>query len=223
MQSQLLAYLAAIRSWPPEVWAGLNLPALFSLPINLVAADVSPLHLIQNNVRADSRRLLRFRGAKHDFVRGISPAGVFYVNLRGQYESGGTRDEALADAAGARKRAYRHAGRFDASVLSKLDRTSAADQFNYRLNQDGSVRSNSVEALPRAEFEALLDRVETQLQEMGRAIFSGAAQVDPYRKGHETPCEFCDYRAVCRIDPWTHRYRGLRPAAEKAFDNSHVS
>jgi hypothetical protein len=27
--------------------------------MNLVAADVSPLHLIQNNVRADSRRLLR--------------------------------------------------------------------------------------------------------------------------------------------------------------------
>ena len=153
----------------------------------------------------------------------IAPAGVFYVNLRGQYESGGTRDEALADAATARKRAYRHTGRFDASALSRLDRTNAADQFNYRLNKDGSVRSNSVEALPRAEFEALLDRVGAQLQEMGRAIFSGAAQVDPYRKGHETPCKFCDYRAVCRIDPWTHRYRVLRPAAEKAFDDSRVA
>ena len=222
VQLQLLAYLAAIRSWPPEVWAGLDLPAFFSFPINLVAADVSPLHLIQSNVRADSRRLLRFRGSKHEFIREIAPAGVFYVNLRGQYESRGTRDEALADADGARKRAYRHAGRFDASALSKLERAGAADQFNYRLNQDGGVRANSVEALPRAEFEALLDRVETQLQEMGRAIFSGAAQVDPYRKGHETPCEFCDYRAACRIDPWTHRYRVLRSPAEKAFDNSGV-
>jgi len=129
----------------------------------------------------------------------------------------------LADADGARKRAYRHTGRFDASALSRLDRTNAADQFNYKLNKAGGVRSNSVEALPRAEFEALLDRVGAQLKEMGRAIFSGAAQVDPYRKGHETPCDFCDYRAVCRIDPWTHRYRVLRPSAEKAFDNSCVS
>jgi N-glycosylase/DNA lyase len=32
-------------------------------PMNLVAADVSPLHLIQSNVRADSRRLLRFNGS----------------------------------------------------------------------------------------------------------------------------------------------------------------
>ena len=156
-------------------------------------------------------------------VQQLIPTGVFYVNLRGQYESGGTRDEALADADDARKRAYRHTGRFDATALPKLDSAKAADQFNYRLNKDGSLRSNSVEALPRAEFEKLLDRVETQLREMGRAIFSGAAQVDPYRKGHETPCDFCDYRAACRIDPWTHRYRVLRPPAEKAFDNSCVS
>jgi N-glycosylase/DNA lyase len=32
-------------------------------PMNLVAADVSPLHLIKSNVRADSRRLLRFGGS----------------------------------------------------------------------------------------------------------------------------------------------------------------
>ena len=49
---------------------------------------------------------------------------------------------------------------------------------------------------------------------MGRAIFSGEAKVDPYRKGAETPCEFCDYRAVCRIDPWTHQWRVLRATKE---------
>jgi ATP-dependent helicase/nuclease subunit B len=214
VQLQLLAYLAAIRSWPPEVWAGLNLPAFPPLTMNLLGAPASR--------RPVGSRKPELAG-ETPALPGITPAGVFYVNLRGQYESGGTRDEALADADGARKRAYRHAGRFDASALSRLDRTNAADQFNYRLNKDGSMRSNSVEALPRAEFEALLDRVEAQLQEMGRAIFSGAAQVDPYRKGHETPCDFCDYRPVCRIDPWTHRYRVLSPSAEKAFDNSSVS
>ena len=38
----------------------------------LVAADVSPLHLIQSNVRADSRRLLRSGGSKREFVSGNS-------------------------------------------------------------------------------------------------------------------------------------------------------
>jgi ATP-dependent helicase/nuclease subunit B len=159
-------------------------------------------------------------------VQQLISTGVFYVNLRGQYESGGTRDEALADADDARKLAYRHTGRFDASFLGKFDNrpnVQCGDQFNYKRNHDGSLRKGSTEALPPAEFEKLFDRVEAQLKEMGRAIFSGAAQVDPYRKGHETPCDFCDYRAVCRIDPWTHRYRVLRPSAEKAFDNSCVS
>ncbi len=81
----------------------------------------------------------------------LIPAGAFYMNLRGQYERGSTRDEALADADAARKRAYRHTGRFDAGALPRLDRAGAADQFNYRLNKDGSVRSNSPEALPGAE------------------------------------------------------------------------
>jgi ATP-dependent helicase/nuclease subunit B len=78
------------------------------------------------------------------------------------------------------------------------------------------LHKGSVEALPHTEFEALLDRVERQLTGIGRAIFAGVARVDPYRKGSETPCGFCDYRAVCRIDSWTHRYRVLRAAPEEA-------
>jgi ATP-dependent helicase/nuclease subunit B len=145
-------------------------------------------------------------------VKQLIPAGVFYVNLRGEYKGGGTREEILADADEARRKAYRHTGRFDADVLNKLDCTGAADQFNYRRNSDGSLRKGSVEAMPRAEFEKLLDGVETQLRDMGERIFSGAAQVDPYRKGKQTPCEFCDYQAACRVDKWTHPYRVLRAA-----------
>jgi ATP-dependent helicase/nuclease subunit B len=151
-------------------------------------------------------------------VQRLIPAGVFYVNLRGEYKGGGTRAEILADADEARRLAYRHTGRFDAEVLDKLDSANAADQFNYSRNKDGSLRKGSVEALPRAEFERLLDGVETQLREMGKRIFDGAAKVDPYRKGKQTPCEFCDYQAACRIDKWTHQYRVLRAAkAESDF------
>ncbi|MEJ0090481.1 MAG: PD-(D/E)XK nuclease family protein [Limisphaerales bacterium] len=140
----------------------------------------------------------------------IVPVGAFYVNLRGEYKGGGSRTEILADAEESRRMAYRHTGRFDAGVLDKLDGIGAADQFNYRRNKDSSLRKGSVEAMPRAEFEKLLDDVETQLRLIGERIFSGAAQVDPYRKGKQTPCEYCDYQAACRIDKWTHQYRVLR-------------
>jgi len=109
--------------------------------------------------------------------------------------------------------AYRHNGRFDAGILDKLDRVQARDQFNYRLTTAGKLFGNSTEALPQAEFDALLDVVEAQLRAMGERIFSGVAAVDPYRKGTQTPCEHCDYRAACRIDPWTHEWRVLRTAS----------
>jgi ATP-dependent helicase/nuclease subunit B len=170
IQLQLLAYLATVRKWPPEIL-----------------------------------------GAGK-----IIPAGVFYVNLRGQFDSGDSRTEALGNADEARRAAYRHSGRFDASWLDKFDRNKTADQFSYKINQDGSLRKGLTEALPRAEFQSLLDQVETQLRKMGESIFSGAAQVDPYRKGAATACDYCKYQAACRIDPWTHQWRVLR--AEKVED-----
>ncbi len=145
----------------------------------------------------------------------IVPAGAFYVNLRGDFKSGGSRAEVLGDSE-AKKLAYRHNGRFDAGWLRKFDRrtdVNKGDQFNFRLNKDGGLPSNSAEALPRENFEALLDGVETKLRELGGQIFSGAAAVDPYRKGTLTPCEYCDYRAACRIDGWTHEWRVLRAEA----------
>ncbi len=147
-------------------------------------------------------------------LRRIEPAGVFYVNLRGAFDSGGSRSEVLEGAAQDRQLAYRHNGKFDAARLPQLDRLGAADQFNYRRNKDGSLRQGSTEALTGAELLGLLEGVETQLIAMGRRIYGGAAAVDPYRKGTTTPCDYCDYASVCRIDPWTHQYRRLRAPAE---------
>jgi ATP-dependent helicase/nuclease subunit B len=165
---------------------------------------------VQLQLAAYLSALRRFKNAHELFgVKKLIPAGVFYINLRGQFENGETRSEVLDNADDSRRAAYRHSGRFDTGALRKFDSKKAADQFNYKINQDGSFRKGQVEAMPREEFEALLDAVEAQLRRIGNEIFAGKAQVDPYRKGNETPCEYCDYQAACRIDPWSHRYRML--------------
>jgi ATP-dependent helicase/nuclease subunit B len=164
IQLQLLAYLAAVRSWPADIL-----------------------------------------GAGQ-----ITPTGVFYVNLRGQFAGGSSRSEALEDPDESRRAAYRHTGRFDAEALDKLDAKNLADQFNYRRNKDGSLRKGLVEALPQPEIIAQLDEVESRLKEIGTRILSGSAEVDPYRKGGATACDYCDYAAICRIDKWTHSWRVLR-------------
>ena len=142
----------------------------------------------------------------------ITPVGAFYVNLRGEFKGGSSRTEVLADVE-AKKQAYRHTGRFDAGVLRRFDHRPEAkkgDQFNFRLNKDGKLPSNSSEALAHPEFTHLIDQVEEQLRGLGERIFSGSAAVDPYRKGQQKACEYCDYRAACRIDEWTHEWRVLR-------------
>ena len=40
-------------------------------------------------------------------------------------------------------------------------------------------------------------------------MVSGRIRVNPYRKGGESPCAFCDYRPVCRFDWQVNDYNFL--------------
>ena len=182
IQLQLLAYLGALRHW-------------------------SAAHLLGKFQKIHGDPLAeRVLGAP------LIPAGAFYVSLRGKFEGGDSRDEILGDSE-AHKLAYRHNGRFDAGARLKLDsRTDIkrGDQFNFALKISGELAATSKEHLGSEEFSALIDGVEEQLRGLGEKVFSGAAGVEPYRKGKETPCEHCDYRAACRLDEWTHEFRVLK-------------
>ncbi len=153
--------------------------------------------------------------ARHFQVESLEAAGAFYVTLRGDYDAAEGRDEALAEAASARRAAYKHRGRFLADLLPSFDSTAgpggSGDQFSFRLKKDGGIYSNSTDPVAPLEFKALLDGVEQQLVAMGNAIFTGDISVNPYRHGSKTPCDYCDYAAVCRIDHWTHEFRALPP------------
>ncbi|MCI0748003.1 MAG: PD-(D/E)XK nuclease family protein [Verrucomicrobia subdivision 3 bacterium] len=150
-------------------------------------------------------------------VRRLRPAGIFYLSLRGNYERAAHRGEALADRELARRKAYRHLGRFDRDHAQFFDsRAHSAtgghkgDQFHYALNQDGGFHRGYPDAVDAAVFTALLDSVDAQLREFGERIYAGEAAVAPYRHRQYVACDRCDYRPVCRIDPWSHCYRTLR-------------
>lgn len=145
-------------------------------------------------------------------VETLTPAGVFYINLRGQFKSGKNRNEVLDDPDDIRKGGYQHIGRFDLAVLAELDNrdSNAGDQFRYKLNKDGKPDARYKDVLDDRGLQQLMRRVEDLLRDMGRRIYAGEVAVDPYRLGAKTPCEFCDYRSICRIDPWEHQYRRLR-------------
>jgi len=144
----------------------------------------------------------------------LLPVGVFYVPLNGgAARPGRTRAEIVVAGETQRRMAYQHSGRFLADVLEHFDNRgeSRGDQFKYVLKKDESLAARGNEAIPAAEFEALREKTEGYLRDYGQRIFAGAVEISPFRIGQQTACEYCDFRAVCRFDPWTQPYRNLHP------------
>jgi ATP-dependent helicase/nuclease subunit B len=142
----------------------------------------------------------------------LVPAGVFYVNLRGQLEHGATRQAILQERERLRQRRYQHSGRFDVQALPHLDQrqTSEGTQFKYKLNANGAPDARNTDLMPSAAFAEMLDHVEAELVRMGGEIYGGAIGLNPYQKGGEQACDKCQYQGICRFDPWVNSFRVLR-------------
>jgi ATP-dependent helicase/nuclease subunit B len=136
----------------------------------------------------------------------LAPAGVFYVNLRGEFASEKKRTDALADSAAALRHGFQHAGRFEATYYERLDPRGTKEQFK--------THPASRNQLSPAAFRDLLNRAVENLRRFGREIYSGTIAPAPFRKGNETACGFCDYAAICRFDPWTQPFRTLSKPPE---------
>jgi ATP-dependent helicase/nuclease subunit B len=154
---------------------------------------------------SDARRIFH--------VARLAPAGVFYVSLRGAFGSGPDRAGVIEGRDRARKESFQHAGRFAREALPFFDNRNApkGDQFRYFKTKEGSFSKRGNDAVPESELQALLDKVEGHLRDYGRRIFAGETQAAPFRRNAETACDHCDYRSICRFDPWTEPYRVLRP------------
>ena len=158
--------------------------------------------------------LNQLRDAEKIFgVKSLTPAGVFYVPLNGSALNTNTnRADVLASDDESRCAAYQHSGRFLGDELAHFDNrgVTKGDQFKFAKKTDGAFKKVGNEALPAAEFNQLREKVEGHLRDYSQQIFSGEAQVSPYRIGKQTACDYCDFRPVCRFDPWTQTFRTLK-------------
>jgi ATP-dependent helicase/nuclease subunit B len=145
-------------------------------------------------------------------VKSLQPAGVFYVPLNGGGGSfSANRAEVLNTAEEDKRIAYQHRGRFLAEALLHFDNrnVSKGEQFKFtKLKNDGFAKRGN-EALPAAEFDALREKVAGHLRDYAQRIFAGESDVLPFRIGKHTACDYCDFRPVCRFDPWTQPFRSL--------------
>jgi ATP-dependent helicase/nuclease subunit B len=160
--------------------------------------------------------------AKHFGVATLAPAGMFYVSLRSTFGgSAETRDAAMdgGEQKTARLAGYAHEGMFDSTYRERLDNRGEkkGDQFRYHFTDKGVPRGGAKNDGREPEaFHCQLEETRQRLITIGNEIFAGAAGVAPYMLGkgssRETACERCDYRSVCRFDPWRDSYRVLKSA-----------
>ena len=145
-------------------------------------------------------------------VGSLAPAGVFYVNLRGQFEHGETRREILQRREHFRQRRYQHSGRFDLKALPYLDdrQTNEGTQFKFKLNANGEPDARNTDLMRPEAVAGMLDHVEAELVRMGGEIYGGAIGLNPYQKGGERACDKCQYQGICRFDPRENSFRVLR-------------
>ncbi len=78
------------------------------------------------------------------------------------------------------------------------------------ITKTGQLSRNS-KAVTAEQFELLLDHAKRKLREFGTRIMAGAADVNPYRMGTRTACDYCSLRDICGFDPKIggYRYRNL--------------
>ncbi len=124
---------------------------------------------------------------------GLLPGGMTYAAL----SRSRPRSEHRADPGeGA---TYSHRGRVDVGVV----RTVAGEldwealPFQVRFKKDGSPSAVG-DGVTTEGLVAVLDAAVKRVGELGAGLLEGNVGADPVMDRGELPCDFCDYRGVCR-------------------------
>lgn len=150
-------------------------------------------------------------------INSLAPAGAFLVPLQGKAPRSIHRNDAQTKHAD-RPKAFQWNGRFNLDHLRQLDNRpdqARGDQIAYALNKDGApVKGGQSAMLPQA-FREMTSRLEETVRSISKRIFAGDIAATPYKHKEKTPCAYCPYPAVCRIDASAHPYRTLHSSAEE--------
>lgn len=84
-------------------------------------------------------------------------------------------------------------------------------------NEDGSVSKKSQKA-GQEEMQLLSQFVNTKIRQIGRRIYDGDIQVNPYMMKDKTGCDYCPYHGICGFDGKVPGYEYRRLAEEKDSD-----
>jgi ATP-dependent helicase/nuclease subunit B len=109
---------------------------------------------------------------------------------------------------------YKAKGIFNGEFFQQLDSTAKSrwsDFYNFQISKkDGQYGDYGKSgALRPGDFEKVLKFTEKKIITLAGEIVSGTIDVKPYRLGTGSPCSWCKYKSVCRVDWQINDYNFL--------------
>ncbi|WP_138753334.1 helicase-exonuclease AddAB subunit AddB [Paenibacillus sinopodophylli] len=77
--------------------------------------------------------------------------------------------------------------------------TGYSELLPVALKRDGSFYSSS-SVVTNEQWDVLRHSVRKTISRIGSEIQAGEVSIEPYRMGAKTPCQYCDFKAVCQFD-----------------------
>ena len=141
----------------------------------------------------------------------VSPAGMFYFNIKDPIESANDMDAAKTEGLAAR---------------------TPEDEFKLKgvfIDEEGvlkampeKVLSSAKGKVGREEYEEVRGEVLARIEETAAGILSGSIGIHPLKNDNKLVCGYCGYKSVCRRDRgYTKNYaRSIKKKPKEKKDNA---
>ena len=145
-------------------------------------------------------QLLLYLQAAVQGMDGALPAGAFYFTVKDPMVSADEDVKSAAEQLIARSLRLKGVVLADVEVVDAMDAEVKQYSIDKVFNQDGTVAKTSA-ALDLEEMSALLAHARDTAAQLTDRIRQGEIAVSPTQVGPWTACDYCDYAAVCGLDP----------------------
>ena len=146
-------------------------------------------------------QLMLYLQAASQAVRGADPAGAFYFTVQDPLVQSEEDVREKAEELIAKELRLKGVVLADAEVVDAMDSDIPGFSIGKVFNRDGTV-GKQASAYLLDEMRALLGHAQKTAADLADAIRDGQIAVSPAAIGEKwSACDWCDYRAVCGLDP----------------------
>ncbi len=128
------------------------------------------------------------------------PAGAFYFYVADPLVESDSDIQALVEDQLRELLHLRGIALADVEILEAMDENDLAVALPKMLDSKGQVKA-SAKALSPEQLQALLSHAKATAAVLAEGIMSGHTDVAPAQTGGTTPCDYCQYHAICGMDP----------------------